>query len=301
MLRASRSRRSDPEPASSSESSIDPLGFGDVSIADAPSPPVPSATSGARMIDRTLHSQRRDLARVHGGPAFGDWGDSGAPEGWVGVTGFVRKQARALPVTARRSLSVCERSSRPADRCFAPAAIGSSCADLAADCCFDDAPPRWTACWWSGRARLSKHLRRGRCSCACPRSRRRPGVRIEPRRRVARPGDAVVRRDPRDRWLSSLGVEPRSELPVVCQAAGCAERTILRSPAVTTTRPARLPETWQSDHATSRGRTIARSPMHSRAEWWVAGGCDRPRGCTFRAFRDSRAGRLNGSCYSDGP
>jgi len=45
------------------------------------------------------------------------------------VAPSVRKQAHAVPVTGRRSLSVCERSSRPADRCVAPAAIGSSCAE----------------------------------------------------------------------------------------------------------------------------------------------------------------------------
>ena len=46
-------------------------------------------------------------------------------------------------------------------------------------------------------------------------------------------------------------------------ATGCAERTIRRSPAVTTTQPTRLPQAWHCDHADRRRRTIARRRLRS--------------------------------------
>ena len=50
-------------------------------------------------------------------------------------------------------------------------------------------------------------------------------------------------------------------------AAGCAERTTRRSPAVTTTRPERLPETWRCSsvvRAGGRTRAIAPRPVRAR-------------------------------------
>ena len=63
---------------------------------------------------------------------------------------------------------------------------------------------------------------------------------------------------------SSLGVGPPSELPVVGQRPPVVRSEhIRRSPAVTTTRPTRLPETWQTTRPVSSRRTPA-SRLHRR-------------------------------------
>jgi hypothetical protein len=46
-------------------------------------------------------------------------------------------------------------------------------------------------------------------------------------------------------------------------AAGCAERTIRRSPAVTTTQSTRRSQPWQSSHATTPMLSSPPSPLHS--------------------------------------
>ena len=57
------------------------------------------------------------------------------------ATASCRKIARRCPVPGPRALSVCERSSRPADRCGQPwLRPGAAASNLAADWCFDDPP-----------------------------------------------------------------------------------------------------------------------------------------------------------------
>ena len=68
-------------------------------------------------------------------------------------------------------------------------------------------------------------------------------------------------------------------------AAGCAERTIRRSPAVTTTQSTRLPQPWQSDRAITCDLAIAASPKRSRDTWYPDDESSRPGSGPERASR----------------
>jgi hypothetical protein len=85
-----------------------------------------------------------------------------------GVTGFVRKQSRAIHGCGPRSLSARKRSRRPADRCVASRRPGAAASNLAVDCRFDDAPPgSGRVLEEAGERARANELARLGCSWAC--------------------------------------------------------------------------------------------------------------------------------------
>ena len=73
-----------------------------------------------RSSGRARRTSRAAAIGVDGQRAPATWSPAGASGETVGVTGRVRKQPRPRARYGSQSLSVCERSSRPADRCVAP-------------------------------------------------------------------------------------------------------------------------------------------------------------------------------------